>query len=557
MRPLRQLVRSFVDRSARLNAILCWAAFFLIWFLPLGFRDLIHPDEGRYATLSLHILQSGDWITPRLNGLLYFEKPALQYWAGALSFIIFGVNEFAARFWPACTGFITVLMVGFTARRLWGQTTGNLSTLIAGSTTWIIGNSHFLTLDMGLAFFLTAALSGFLLAQHETTRGASRGWMWLAWAAMAGATLSKGLIGLAIPGATLFIYSLWNRHWTAWRQMYWWSGGLVYLVLTAPWFIMVSLKNPGFAAFFFIREHVERFLTTGHQRPGPVWYFVPCLLLGFLPWSTLLFPLFKNSCRRVTSVVFQPERLLISWVGFVFVFFSLSGSKLPSYILPMFPALALLAGRYLKDVEPKAFRIHLVLPVAVWCAVIAAYPFNTYFASDEVPFSAIQSFSIAVVVGGLVFVAAAVGTFFHLKHSSSILRSLLILAFGNLLATTIISNGYDVYGKYKSSRTLVTALSNKLPADIPFYSVCYYDQTLPFYLRRPVTLVDYVDEFYYGESKEASRWIPTLAEFITRWTADTNAVAIMMPHTFRQLTALKVPMRVIYQEPSRLVVMKQ
>ena len=120
-------------------ALLYWVTSVSYTHLDVYKRQLIHPDEGRYAELSLGMLQSGDWITPRLNGILYFEKPALQYWTGALSFLAFGINEFSARFWPGLTGLLSVLVVGLTSRRLWGS--GHYAALVMGGAFWVIGLS--------------------------------------------------------------------------------------------------------------------------------------------------------------------------------------------------------------------------------------------------------------------------------------------------------------------------------------------------------------------------------------------------------------------------------
>lgn len=139
----------------------------VLWFGLLGQRSLIHPDEGRYAALALGMMESGDWVTPRLNGLLYFEKPALSYWVGAAAFHVLGVNEFAARLWPALAGFLTLLMVGYTGARLWGRETGLRAAAIAASTSWMVANSHLLTLDMGLTLFLTLVMCSLLLAQRD------------------------------------------------------------------------------------------------------------------------------------------------------------------------------------------------------------------------------------------------------------------------------------------------------------------------------------------------------------------------------------------------------
>lgn len=536
------------------HAWLFWLGFALLWFGSLGHNTLIHPDEGRYATIALGMLQSGDWITPRLNGLLYFEKPALPYWIGALCFKYFGINEFAARLWPALSGFLSVVAIGFTGRRLWGVEAGHLSALVMASCCWVVGNSHFLNLDTGLTFFLTLTLCSFLLAQREDAgNGARRSWMWLSWAAMAGATLSKGLIGLMIPGAVLVIYSLIYRQFNFWRRLHLLTGSLLFLLLAAPWFVLVSERNPGFADFFFIHEHFQRFLSTEHHRVGPLWYFVPFLLAGFLPWTSLLPNLLYFGNQRAGRSTIQNNRLLLVWVVFIFAFFSKSGSKLPSYILPMFPALALLAGHYLSRVRTQALSKHLLLPTLVWLVLLGLYPFSSRFSGPDVPLAVIHHFAGYIALASMIFLlgAACAWRFLVLEQK---LGAVLLLSMASVASMMLVAAGYDSYGELKSSRTLVASL--KPTPDTQVFSVRMYDQTLPFYLQRNVTLVEYVDEFDLGERAEPQRWIHTIDAFIPRWQAAPRALAMMEPGTFNELSQRGVPMKVVYRDVRHLMVSK-
>jgi 4-amino-4-deoxy-L-arabinose transferase-like glycosyltransferase len=536
------------------HAWLFWLGFALLWFCSLGHNTLIHPDEGRYASISLGMLQTGDWITPRLNGLLYFEKPPLQYWIGALCFKLFGINEFAARFWPALSGFLSVAAVGFSAKKLWGDEAGHLAAMVMGSCCWVVANSHFLNLDTGLNFFLTLTLCAFLLAQREDAgNGERRSWMWLCWAAMAGATLSKGLIGLMIPGAVLVLYSLVYRQFSYWRRLHLITGLVLFLLLAAPWFILVSERNPGFADFFFIHEHFQRFLTTEARRTGPLWYFVPFLLVGFLPWTTLLPSLLMFGHEREGRGLVQCNRLLLVWVVFVFAFFSKSGSKLPSYILPMFPALALLAGHYLSHTRAQALGKHLLLPALVWLGLLFAYPFSTHFSGPDVPLAVIHHFAGYIALAAMIFLlgAACCWRFLVLDRK---LGAVLLLSLASVAALMLVAAGYDNYGELKSSRALVASL--RPSRDTEVFAVRFYDQTLPFYLQRNVTLVDYIDEFELGERAEPTRWIPTLDGFISRWQAAPRALAMMAPDTYEQLNQRGVAMRVVFRDARRLVVSK-
>jgi 4-amino-4-deoxy-L-arabinose transferase-like glycosyltransferase len=541
-----------VSRNIR---VLFWLFFVIAWFATLGQRALIHPDEGRYAELALGMLQSGDWITPRLNGILYFEKPALQYWMGALSFKLFGINEFAARFWPGLTGMLSVLVVGLTARRLWGQ--GMYAALVMGGSFWVIANSHLLTLDTGVMFFLTLTLCAFLWAQQDDARPAERRYgMWVAWAAMAGATLSKGLIGLLIPGCALMLYSLLNRQWTPWRRMQWLPGCVIFLLLAGPWFWLVAERNPGFASFFFIHEHFARYLTPTAQRAEPFWFFVPVLLAGFLPWTSLLPRLGREAWARRENSTFHSERLLLIWAVFVFVFFTLSNSKLPSYILPMFPALALLLGRTLACISPAELKKHLWLPSAVCMLVIIACPFAGRLASAEAAVPILQHLARYLAIAGVVFLACA-GLAWHFLAREHALPAVMLLAAGSLVAVLIGSAGHDAFGQMKSSKRVVEQVSRHLRPDMEIYSLrTAYDQTFPFYLRRQVIQVDFRDEFAYGQKAEPGKAIPTMQEFITRWQSAPHAMAMLNERTFDELQRQGVAMQPVYQDVRRMVVIK-
>ena len=200
--------------TRRLQVILL-IAFSLIWFSNLEYRKLVNPDEGRYAEIAREMVASGDWTTPRLNDIKYFEKPALQYWATATAYTLFGEHQWTARLWSALTGFLGVIMVFLAGRRLFGEETGwNAALVLASSLLWVL-IAHVNTLDMGVSFFLSAAICAFVLAQQDGVGARTRlGWMLASWAALALAVLSKGLIGLILPAAALAAYTLIERDWS-------------------------------------------------------------------------------------------------------------------------------------------------------------------------------------------------------------------------------------------------------------------------------------------------------------------------------------------------------
>lgn len=534
--------------------VIAWGVLVLVWFGSLGWRALISPDEGRYATIALGMLQSGDWLTPRLNGLLYFEKPILQYWIGAGSLQVFGINEFAARLWPGLTGFLTIIAVALTARRLWGEQAGHYVGLVAAGTSWIIVNSHFLSLDMGLTFFLTLALCGFLLAHRDGVGSVEqRHAMWLCWAAMAGATLSKGLVGLVIPGATLVLYSLIQRQFDFWRRMHWLSGLMIYFALTAPWFIAVSLKNPGFFDFFFIREHFRRFLTDEARRTGSIYYFVPYLLAGQLPWTTLLPGLFRRGGQGGRNTVFQPLRLLLIWSAFIFVFFSVSRSKLPSYILPIFPALALLVAAYWENASRKQQMVAAGLMTTMGAIGLAFVPAIAKLPKEALEIPLYEAYQPWVMAGALIAIIGGMLALFAAKHNQRDLSAVL-LAIAGFLAGQVLMLGHNPLGHYVSGLPLVPAINAELSPGTKIYALAHYDQTMPFYLRRTMTLVENPDEFEFGLKQEPQLWLPTREAFIAEWIAGPKAIAITRPDVYADLQKRGVPMRLVTQDARRVVI---
>src|SRR5438477_2969677 len=251
------------------------------WFATLDVRKLQHPDEGRYAEIAREMVATGDWVTPRLNGLKYFEKPPLQYWLTAAAFRAFDIDDWAARLPPALGTLIALLAIGYAGKRIASPAVGAYAALAFGGMLWPIGIAHIVTLDALLTACLGIALAAFLIAQCAAEhRRDERRWMLIAWAALAGAALVKGPIALAIPGGALVFYSLATRDFAVWRRLHLIAGLCIFLAIAAPWFIAVSIANPEFARFFFIHEHLDRYLTTQHQRTGPIWYFIPLLLAG-------------------------------------------------------------------------------------------------------------------------------------------------------------------------------------------------------------------------------------------------------------------------------------
>lgn len=529
------------------------ALFTLVWFGSLDYRKLIKPDEGRYAEIPREMVATGDWLTPRLNGIKYFEKPALQYWATAAGFRLLGQSDATARLWPGLTGFLGVLLAWFAGRRLFGPSAGLLAAATLASSLLYLMIGHINTLDMGLSFFLEAAVVGFLLAQREEEH--ARRWMLIAWAALAFAMLSKGLVALVLTGATLVVYSLLFRDWSPWRRLELARGIPLFLVIAAPWFIAVSIANPEFARFFFIHEHFERFLTKVHGRYHPPWYFVPILVAGLLPWTTLALQAVASAWSRYADAVFQPRRFLMLWCVLVFAFFSVSDSKLPSYILPLFPAVALLLGDALPRMSRRTLLAHLSAVAATAAVALALTPRVTRLASDAMPVEMMAAYGRWLTAAALIWLVATIAAM-AIAWRRRIVASVLVLAVGGVLAGLGVLLGVETMSPTNSAYQIVQQVKPLLSPGVPFYSVGMYEQTLPYYLDRTVTLVDYQDELGFGLSQEPWKSVPSLDEFEKRWHAASDAFAIMDRGRYESLARQGLPMTVVGRSIRWIIVRK-
>ncbi len=526
-----------------------------IWCSNLEYRKHVLSDEGRYSEIPRYMAQSGDWVTPRLNGIKYFEKPPLQYWTTAAAYKVFGEHHWSARLWPALTGFLGVLLMFYAGARLYGADAGLYAALVLGSSFLYAAIAHINTLDMGLTFFLGLALTGLLLALDvRADARQTRLWMHVAWAACALAVLSKGLIGIVLPAAVIILYMLAKRDFALWRKLHLVTGGLLFLLICAPWFIAVSIANPEFPWFFFVHEHFARYTTTIHHRYQPWYYFIPILLIGILPWLVTLFDALLGARKRTGSVAgFDPTLFLLLWAGFIFVFFSISGSKLASYILPMFPALALLIAVRLTTISGRTLAWQLA-PVAVLAlAGLIAVPQTIKLASTSVPVELYQNQIPWLYAAAGTLLAGSV-TAMICGWRGHVRRAVIVCGFAGLVTTQLALTSHDSLSPAYSTYHLVQKLKPYLKPGVPFYSVGGYEQTLPFYIKRTVTLVAYQHEMAFGLRQEPQLWVPELAGFERLWRGHDYALAVMGPEMFEQLQQARLPMQEIARDTERVFV---
>jgi 4-amino-4-deoxy-L-arabinose transferase-like glycosyltransferase len=540
---------------ARRTLFALLAAFAIAWFCNLGYRHLVKPDEGRYADIPREMIASGDWLTPRINGYRYFEKPPLQYWATAVSLSAFGMNEWAARLWPGLTGFLGVLLVYWAGNRLFGPPAGLLGAAVTASSALYSIIGHLLTLDMALSFFMSVAVFAFAVAQVEADEPGRRRWMLCGWAAMALAVLTKGLVGVVLPAGAVAAYVLVQRDWTLLRRLYLVRGGLLFLAIAAPWFVMVSLANPEFARFFFIHEHFERFLTKEHDRYQPAWYFLPVLLIGIMPWIVALLPALRDAWRRSGSA-FDARRFLLLWCAVVFVFFSASDSKLVGYILPLFPALALLIGDYLASAGRSVLLAQSAVAAVLGIALAAAAPWAPDFASEAVPPLLLEGYVPWLIAAGLALLAGGIFSAAFLVRGMRVPAALSLACGGLALAQAALS-GHESLAPSLSAYHVVQQIRDQVKPDTPFYFVQTFDHTALFYLGRKVTMVSVTDELADPISRAPRDFLPDAAAFARAWEADREAFALFNINDLPAfLEAHPVAMRIVAADPRRVIVRK-
>ncbi|SMP70552.1 glycosyltransferase family 39 protein [Noviherbaspirillum suwonense] len=531
-------------------------AFCAVWFYALSARTLVPTDEGRYAEMGREMVVTNDWITPRLNGIKYFEKPPLQTWMNAATFKAFGFGEWQARLWTGLCGLLGIALVALAGRRLYGGAVAfSAATVLASSFLWA-ALGHVNTLDMGLAGMMTVSLCSLLIAQRNDAAPAERrNWMLACWAGMALAVLSKGLIGIVLPGAVLVLYTVLARDWAIWRRLHLLAGLLLFFAITVPWFVLVSLRNPEFAWFFFVHEHLQRFTSNVHHRAGPLFYFVPILALGLMPWLGTL-PQAMWNARRDSAAGFQPKILLGTWAVFIFVFFSVSGSKLPSYILPIFPALALLIGCHLQQAGRRSVMISAGM-LALFAAVgLALLPKVAAMASNAFEAPLYREYGWWVGVTAALTLVGSLAAMWQARRS--VQAGMLLLAITGFMSGQMLMLGHEPMGRYAAGVGHLPALEAELTPQTPLYIVGRYEQSLPFYLGRTMTMVQHADELEFGLQQQPELWLPTREAFMQVWlrnhASGTATVAILSRDAYDQFVRAGLPMRVIGDDPRRVIV---
>jgi 4-amino-4-deoxy-L-arabinose transferase-like glycosyltransferase len=499
-----------------------------IFFSHLGSYGLWEPDEARYAEIAREMLQSGSAIVPHLNYVAYVEKPPLLYWLTTLSFWIFGISEFSARLPVALSAIAGVLATYWFALRAFGRRHAILAGAILATTPLYAIMAQVLTTDMLLTALVTIATFSFYLAWKEDGR-----WCWIAYVAMGLAVMTKGPVGAGIPILTMLIFLGSNRELSGAIARFRAVPGLALtLIISAPWFVAMTIREPGFFDFYFIGEHLRRAFVTDYSHSEAFYFYVPVLAVGLLPWSMLVPFLTWRSTPRNPA-----RRFCVVAASVTIVAFSCASAKLIPYVLPAVAPLAVLiadglvscawpetvAGARLRTPDSRILiesgLLLALMGAAVMIAAIESPQFRTPYVQAARP--AMYAIAAILLAGGIVTTLM-----FMTQRTASGLGAIVVtLAFALIAGSWVRLEAEPL----RSYAYLSRAIAEKAPdATI----ICYhrYVQSLPFYNRRRVILVGGRTELDFGArlDPDAREWFLSNDEQMFRvWEQPGRKVIVL------------------------------
>lgn len=467
-------------------------------FARLGGLPLISPDEGRNAEVAREMGQSHAWLVPTYDGLAYLDKPAFYFKTIALSFSLFGESEGVARLSSAFFGFSLLVVVFLFCQRVYDRRTAILAMLILATTPLYIVFSRYVIFDMSLAFFVSATIFACYLAEECEDKQRNR-W-YLVGALSAGiATLIKGPVGFIVPTLVIAVFTGLEGRLGVLKRVFALRNWAVFLAIVLPWFVGLSLLRPDFPYYGIMRESLARFTTSEFQRTAPVYFYAPVIAGTFFAWSFLL-PESIVAAWQARKRWSRADRLFIVWATVVVLFFSVSQSKLPGYILTAVLALGVLTARVFAEAmdnsNGRAARIvwrgtiPLLLVSTIAALLLGVITFNPEILKSRLTFKPelfdlfIPTFlPMAITVGIVAFLAA-----FALWIRNTRLVYAAFMSFP-LLLMAVNFDLLALYAQTRSTRSLAEQIATTLPPATELACLECLPHGLPFYLKRLVTVL--------------------------------------------------------------------
>lgn len=451
----------------------------LVWNLT-GY-PLLDPDEGRNAEVAREMAETNDYVLPHLNGLPYIDKPVLFFAAAAASIEIFGPTELAVRLPPLLFTLATLGIVAWFAVRLFGPTAGWVAAIATGSMPLTLAFARTVIFDSLLGLLVVIALVAFYQAV-EGSDGRGGWWATAAWAAIALGLLTKGPIALAVPLLVILPYAAWRRRARVVGDP---VAILLCVALLMPWVAAVARRVPDFLEYALVTETFKRLTTDELQRTGPIWYFIPILAAGSLPWSLVVISGWWTS--RAGRRTGRPDPrivFLVIWIVAPLLFFTLSQSKRPQYLVPVLPALGILASYYWRDAARAAgartAAVLLLLPLAIVASAPLVVPRVLEVdsaISNAIPGTATVLAVVTAVSLVLLWTAAR-------RVPLAVLAACLPVAAIPLASMELM----DAIGEDRSAASVARAIRPKLSEATQLVAVHTYPLSLPFYLDRRMIL---------------------------------------------------------------------
>lgn len=525
--------------------------------ITLAKYPLAAPDGGRYAEIPREMAATGDYLTPHLNGVKYFEKPPLFYWMQAASIKIFGVNDFAVSIVNALLAIGCALFIYITGRKLYGRTQGLISSFIFGTFALVFALTRTITLDVALTFFITGSLCTFLWATQLPINFKRSLYLWASYAFAGCAVMTKGLVGIVFLGLISIIWITLSNEWKNLKNYRIISGLIIFLAITVPWHILVQLKNPEFFDFYFTEQHFLRYATNYAGRSQKWWFFPVLLLVGLYPWTTFFPQAIFKSIPKTFKEWKQPKTttFLLVWIFIIYIFYTFSNSKLIPYILPIFPPIALLMGNYFKEHWQKTkapstsmrtgFIVLSILNIALGTAALVA----TFIVDFNEQMITKQNLYI---ISACMFTSAITCQIAYKRNLISGFAAIFIIT---SILWLYISPKITVINR-QSIKPLIITLQKQLQPEDEVISYASYYQDLPFYLQRIITVTNFVGELEFGtKHQDTSKWMISSKEFWKRWNGDKRKYMVVDKDDYKPLQ-LKAPnkMRIVAKHLDTLLV---
>lgn len=505
------LLNQFIA-ALRTQSILNYALLFFIGLLTyvlfLGGHPLLNPDEARYTEITREMLAYHQYITPKLNGVVFFDKPILFYWLQAFALWVFGVNEFAARFFPMLFSLFGALCIYNLCFYLFNWRAAWIAALILLASPLYYFTGHYANLDLEVAVWISLSLSFYLRAYDPVTSQLARGWLYAAYAAAGLAVLTKGLIGLAFPVMIIGLWVMLTNQWFLLKQMRIFTGFLIILAICLPWFIFVQKTNPGFSYYYFYIQQVLRFLTPNFNNHQSIWFYLPVIVIGMFPWILLIYPAIKSAYQEKNKI----SLFLLLWASIIFIFFSIPQSKLIGYMVPIVFPLAILIASTEACLKLSYQKASLLLAIFVFSLGIVTLIIGSRYFSGLYGIS--LNIQMAIGVNLLLLNLILIAAYKKFPKQAIFFLCFGYLCFYNLMLFALNNINPQVLRTYFPIKTLAHEVKPFIKPNTQIIVYDNYFQDLPFYTQKQILIARNWDtpnlaskDNWQGESAYAMKYL--------------------------------------------------